>query len=56
MKKLKADKTVIGHGTVESPTKEEQKDHVLYYESGMTVTEIADAMQISVTDLVKKFI
>ena len=36
------------------PTKEEQKDHVLYYESGMTVTEVADAMQIPVTELVKK--
>ena len=36
------------------PTKEEQKDHVLYYESGMTVSEVADAMQIPVTELVKK--
>ncbi len=36
------------------PNKEEKKDHVLYYENGMTVSEIAAAMNISVTELVKK--
>ena len=36
------------------PNKEEKKDHVLYYENGMTVSEIAQAMNISVTELVKK--
>lgn len=36
------------------PNKEEKKDHVLYYENGMTVSEIAEAMNISVTELVKK--
>ena len=36
------------------PNKEEKKDHVLYYENGMTVSEIAKAMNISVTELVKK--
>ena len=36
------------------PTKEEKQDHVLYYENGMTVSEIAEAMSISVTELVKK--
>lgn len=36
------------------PQKEEILDHVLYYEKGMTVTEVAEAMHISVTDLVKK--
>ena len=36
------------------PTKEEKQDHVLYFENGMTVSEIAEAMSISVTELVKK--
>lgn len=36
------------------PNKEEKKDHVLYYENGMTVSEIANAMNINVTELVKK--
>lgn len=36
------------------PSKEEKQDHVLYYENGMTVSEIALAMNIGVTDLVKK--
>ena len=36
------------------PNKEEKQDHVLYYENGMTVSEIAEAMSISVTELVKK--
>ena len=36
------------------PNKEEKEDHVLYYENGMTVSEIAEAMSISVTELVKK--
>ncbi len=36
------------------PGKEEKQDHVLYYENGMTVSEIANALNINVTELVKK--
>lgn len=36
------------------PTKEDKEDNVLYYENGMTVMEIAEAMHLSVTELVKK--
>ncbi len=37
------------------PVKANQnEDHVLYYEKGMTVLEIAEAMNVPVTDLVKK--
>ena len=36
------------------PTEVETEDHVLYYENGMSVMEIADALNVSVTDLVKK--
>ena len=36
------------------PQEEVIEDHVLYYEKGMTVMEVAEAMHIGVTDLVKK--
>ena len=36
------------------PQEEVIEDHVLYYEKGMTVMAIAEAMHIGVTDLVKK--
>lgn len=36
------------------PQETEMEDHVLYYEKGMTVLEIAEAMNVSVTELVKK--
>lgn len=36
------------------PTEEDKEDNVLYYENGMTVMEIAEAMHLSVTELVKK--
>lgn len=36
------------------PKQEEKEDHVLYYEKGMTVTEIAEGLRVSVTELVKK--
>ena len=36
------------------PQEEVVEDHVLYYEKGMTVMAIAEAMHIGVTDLVKK--
>ena len=34
--------------------KDEPKERVIYYEAGMTVLEVAEAMDTSVTDLVKK--
>lgn len=36
------------------PTKEEKEENVIYYENGMSVMEVADALGVSVTDLVKK--
>lgn len=36
------------------PTKEEKEENVIYYENGMSVMEVADALDVSVTDLVKK--
>jgi len=36
------------------PGTKELEENVLYYESGMTVMEIAEAMHLSVTELVKK--
>lgn len=36
------------------PTATEAEDHVLYYENGMSVMEVADALGVGVTDLVKK--
>ena len=36
------------------PREEVIEDHVLYYEKGMTVMEVAEAMHIGVTELVKK--
>ena len=36
------------------PTKVEAEDHVLYYENGMSVMEIAEVLGVGVTDLVKK--
>ena len=35
------------------PTKEEKEENVIYYENGMSVMEVADALGVSVTDLVK---
>lgn len=37
-----------------TPTKEEKEENVIYYENGMSVMEVADALGVSVTDLVKK--
>ena len=36
------------------PTNQNKEDHVIYYENGMSVMEIADALGVGVTDLVKK--
>ncbi len=36
------------------PSKTIKEDHVLYYEPGMTVQEIAEAMNLPITELVKK--
>ncbi len=36
------------------PQKEVQEENVLYYENGMSVMEVADALGVGVTDLVKK--
>ena len=36
------------------PKKQEIEEKVLYYESGMSVLEISESMNVSVTDLVKK--
>ncbi len=36
------------------PTSVEAEDHVLYYENGMSVMEIAEVLGVGVTDLVKK--
>ena len=36
------------------PKKQELEEKVLYFENGMTIADIAEAMQIGVTDLVRK--
>ena len=36
------------------PTNAEQEENVLYYENGMSVTEVAEALGVSTTELVKK--
>ncbi len=36
------------------PTKKQDEKGVIYYEAGMTVQEVAEAMNVSVTELVKK--
>ncbi len=36
------------------PTQEVTEDHVLYYENGMSVMEVAEGLGITVTELVKK--
>ncbi len=36
------------------PTTQSKEDHVIYYENGMSVMEVADALGVGVTDLVKK--
>lgn len=36
------------------PTNQNKEDHVIYYENGMSVMEVADALGVGVTDLVKK--
>lgn len=36
------------------PTKQNKEDHVIYYENGMSVMEVAEALEVGVTDLVKK--
>lgn len=40
--------------TSNMPTQVEEEDHVLYYENGMSVMEVAEALGVGVTDLVKK--
>lgn len=40
--------------TSNMPSKQEKEDHVIYYENGMSVMEVADALSVGVTDLVKK--
>lgn len=36
------------------PTRQNKEDNVIYYESGMSVMEVAEALGVGVTDLVKK--
>ena len=45
--------TIVNKFEVEE-LKEEKEENVIYYENGMSVMEVADALGVSVTDLVKK--